>query len=494
MGCISTPKQPVGPPPPPPALVGVAHFIGTPLTGPMPATAVPIDVKGALGVSVTFVAMRTMPSGPAQSLGSAARFIAVERGGVPVLPTARLTQSSRLASVDDAGQYVQSLESKPNDAITLAAVHGALPAGVTVAFDAGERIEPPPIVAGQVVRRSVKVELFRAAGPDAAKVPLQVALTIEDLVAPPKSNDSTNEPPGTADLSKGQKNPPAPPAPPPAPSVLQRELAIFDRPAAAHDQFALLVPFQFGESWSHALAIVVEIAPGSADAGHQAALAACAEDLSTAAALASTRPYQTPLDNPDWPSFASALESMRQPERARSALVFLSSETGANVCEDVALVAEPAALNALVQGISTKLSAAAGVRTREALAWALDSAAYDLMAQQLSTGKLAPELAATLTLHAGEAGRHPGSVEEALKAVSTAQDFEVRLTAENYIFLEDSSPASRVRAFDWLRAHDRAPANYDPLGPPRQRRAALDKALNPTPSPTAAPATAGGAP
>jgi hypothetical protein len=52
--------------------------------------------------------------------------------------------------------------------------------------------------------------------------------------------------------------------------------------------------------------------------------------------------------------------------------------------------------------------------------------------------------------------------------------------------LEDSSPASRVRAFDWLTARGRAPAGYDPLGTPRQRRAALEHGLS--------TAAAGGAP
>jgi len=35
--------------------------------------------------------------------------------------------------------------------------------------------------------------------------------------------------------------------------------------------------------------------------------------------------------------------------------------------------------------------------------------------------------------------------------------------------------ASRVRALDWLAARGLAPAGYDPLGDPAQRRAALEK-------------------
>ena len=44
--------------------------------------------------------------------------------------------------------------------------------------------------------------------------------------------------------------------------------------------------------------------------------------------------------------------------------------------------------------------------------------------------------------------------------------------------LEDSSPAARVRAYDWLKAHARQPTGYDPLGEAHQRSAAIEKALN----------------
>ena len=45
------------------------------------------------------------------------------------------------------------------------------------------------------------------------------------------------------------------------------------------------------------------------------------------------------------------------------------------------------------------------------------------------------------------------------------------------MYLEDSSPSARVRAYDWLAARGRAPQGYEPLGPARERRRALDAAL-----------------
>jgi hypothetical protein len=139
--------------------------------------------------------------------------------------------------------------------------------------------------------------------------------------------------------------------------------------------------------------------------------------------------------------------------------------------------------------------------------WLLDHAAYNLLADLLNTANMtngAPmpdELAATLANHAGEAGRHPSSMQQILNRVGGRDEFNNRVLAENLIFLEDTSPASRVRAFDWLTARGHAPAGFDPLGTPRQRRQALDAGMNAaaTTAPTTAPSTptaaaAGGAP
>lgn len=90
-----------------------------------------------------------------------------------------------------------------------------------------------------------------------------------------------------------------------------------------------------------------------------------------------------------------------------------------------------------------------------------------------------------LTIHAGEVGRHPATMQDVLKSAADQDSMIVRVTSENLLFLEDSSPASRVRAFEWLSTRGLAPAGYDPLGPARQRRAALERALAPATQPVA---------
>src|SRR3954452_11232400 len=156
-----------------------------------------------------------------------------------------------------------------------------------------------------------------------------------------------------------------------------------------------------------------------------------------------------------------AVESLYWPERRRSALVFLSNQTGARICEDVALVADDATLARMCEPIVTRVNDDPSLHTRAALGWLLDESSFKLLAESLAGGKMPPELEAVLTQHAGEAGRHAGSLDEVMRGTGSRQDLENKLTAENFIFLEDSSPASRVRAFDWLRARGRAPAGYE---------------------------------
>jgi hypothetical protein len=56
-----------------------------------------------------------------------------------------------------------------------------------------------------------------------------------------------------------------------------------------------------------------------------------------------------------------------------------------------------------------------------------------------------------------------------------SDDLYARIIAEQQIALEDNSPAVRVRAYDWLNERGAGPADYNPLGPARERRAAIDK-------------------
>jgi hypothetical protein len=210
---------------------------------------------------------------------------------------------------------------------------------------------------------------------------------------------------------------------------------------------------------------------------HDQAVAQCREDLLKSAESVAARPVVF-VGNSDWPGFENALEAIRQPGTRRAAMVFLASQTGASICEDVALVSDELLLDQLSQNVSQNVTATKDARTRETLGWLLDYTALDLLTKLQVDGKLPPELESVLSLHAGEAGRHASSMEEIMRNLPSRKDLQSRLVAENLIYLEDSSPAARMRAYDWLTAQEQAPADFDPLADNKQRRESLQRALD----------------
>ena len=65
---------------------------------------------------------------------------------------------------------------------------------------------------------------------------------------------------------------------------------------------------------------------------------------------------------------------------------------------------------------------------------------------------------------------------EVVDGATDLAELETRLVEENLNYLQDTSPASRSRAFDWLEARGAAPVAFDPLAPDKDRRAALARA------------------
>jgi hypothetical protein len=137
-------------------------------------------------------------------------------------------------------------------------------------------------------------------------------------------------------------------------------------------------------------------------------------------------------------------------------------------------VADDAALEKMLAGVAQRLTEVApATRSDAKFAAVLEISTLQFLARLLSDNQLPPELGAVLTDYAGEAGRHAGSIEQITNKLTDRKELDVRLIVENRIYLEDNSPASRVRAYDWLKARGQEPKGFDPLASPRDRREAL---------------------
>ena len=321
--------------------------------------------------------------------------------------------------------------------------------------------------------------------------PVQIAVAIEDLAAMRTSGD-TAEAAESKSTTKAAVPPrlrtgkPAPPKPlPAAAQFAQREIAVIDREITGKQAIAITVPLTFGAGSGKAIAVAIEISPGDASTEHLAALSSTMEHLKQSADLVATRPTTLPFGRNETAALRAASESLATTDRLRPTLVYLSGQTGARLCEDVALVADDSVLAKLAEqgkatldgALNAGVTGASAGTDPSAVGWLLDKASFELLGKLLNDGKLPPELSAVLANHAGEAGRNVGSIEEVSRHLTSRQDLDNRLLAENLIYLEDSSPSARVRAFDWLKARGRAPVGFDPLGTPKERRLALEKGM-----------------
>ena len=497
-GCAA--KKPAPPLVGPGARVELTVYSGSALSGPTTQpVAAAADADQAWVVDVSFVALKDMPRAALRSVGAQARLITATQGGQPVLPSTRLTAASRCALGDEAEAFAEVIKSGSlGPSADIAAKRAALLPGMTVTargVDAAATSAP--------AARWSEIAVSRPAG---APAELQLALLMQDLVTPAAPDPDEQTGPDEVDSrdkrqrGRSRRAAPQPAAAAAAPQpVLQRELAVVDRVPVSADgaTAAFVVPTRLAGSGARAVAAIVRVAPASSAPDAAELVDASMKQVGESIERERARTSIVSADVHDSRSYRTVLDSLASPEHRRRSLVYLSDQTGASICLDVAMVADDATLEELSTRVGEATSAAESTAGRDALGWALDRAALALLTARSGTEKVPDELAAVLVAHAGEAGRHSGSLEEVLAGAATKRDLDARLVAENYIFLEDNSPASRVRAYDWLRARGRAPEGYNPLGPNRERRDALERALaQPVPpaQPAAATAANGGQP
>jgi hypothetical protein len=435
-----------------------SHYAGTPLSGARPI--VP-DVTGAIDastVSVKWVALAAAPASVQQYFAARCRLIVAGRSGSPILSSPDLTRSVLFCENEQASALeTQYTGAATIDSAPIAAFAAALPSKVTAVFSASPANPTPP-------HDDWTVRLARGATDPTA---IELALQIE------RDPSTTTQP-----------------------ASVMSETAVIDRTLVrGEDHLAIFIPARFSDSTARVLAAFIDIsAAPSADL-----LANCQDHLKASADLAGRQPTTAVVEGAASAAYESALAALAEPSQRRAALVFLSAQTQAHICEDTALVADEGLLAKLAGLIEQRAGGVSESSSDADLAWLLDRAAFQLLvaidtpggtaiaatAPATSTTSTAaqtplplpPELKAVLTVYAGEPARHAGSLDDIARDAASRQDLENRLTAENLVFLTDSSPASRVRAFDWLKARKLAPPGFDPLGPPRQRREALDKAL-----------------
>lgn len=263
---------------------------------------------------------------------------------------------------------------------------------------------------------------------------------------------------------------------------MRREALLLDAaPEPGGPPFVVNLRSPFSSGGPASLAIVVRLetakeARRRLGAGFDAAIKRAQEDLTAAqlAPLARARwslPHELQLKQA-----ARALEIPSEAQALRRALAALGMTTGARFTADFAL----AAPDELVRDLAEALLApgnrlvVAHFETQESLRDALEMRTLAFVAPRVGDVDFPIELDAVLTRHLGEVGRDSIAIDELARTARGVDGIHRMVVAMNLEYLRFPSPSSRVRAFDWLRVHELAPAGFDPFAPAAERKAVLD--------------------
>jgi hypothetical protein len=158
-------------------------------------------------------------------------------------------------------------------------------------------------------------------------------------------------------------------------------------------------------------------------------------------------------------------------ESPRGTLNYVAAQAGASLTSELSLVADARMLDLLVQQVVKTVGDSTDkdgvLRPAEEIALALERASADVLlaVRNSANDSLSGPVLGTLDSYAGEVGHQPDSLLAVIRQSSTVGDLATRLMAENVIYLDDSSPPARVRAYDWLKGRGVDLDGYDPLSP-----------------------------
>jgi hypothetical protein len=423
VGCASQKPAPLASPR---LTVNQTHYLGDAVSGPQAGKPPADPVAGAMVAHVQFYAATEIATDKLDPLGTGARLVLSPRDKEPMLATSRLTATARWGTSSAAESFATQLDvAPPKQVVKWRDTALLIPLGVTTAVDASD---------------------------DPGHQSLRLLISNE-----PKAQ------PSQCEISLGSESE----------QVVLRAL-----PVGNGLTVALAIPFEPTGSPAKFLAAIVSVSPPPTD--HDASFAAmvdtCNKDMQRENAAAEQRLKQRLTAQPTgtWPAFDAARQAAQDPKARRAAMVYLAAQAGADFSRNAYLVADDAALSRMLDDVAKRVAAdQSSDRSDAALAWLLDCSTCQILAKSLSGNQLSPQLQTVLTDFAGEAGRNPSSMDQITRNLTSRADLDKRLLTENRIYLEDGSPAARVRAFDWLKSRGKAPNGFDPLGSPRARRDAL---------------------
>jgi len=450
----------------------VSYFAGSPMSGHTPVDPNSLHVEESLAVTMSWAAIKQLPTNFLNPAESQTRMITVFPAQRPVAPVAQLTRGTRIGSIEDAEQFIDRITNDgSNGGIFLGRLHGVLPQGITTSFRFAEKnpidSRPPDGFEIQIFNRSQTGRGETEEPP--AKPSLEIALVAtgklkQDNVTNHENVESAEEEDRDSDL-KGEE--------------VQTKETVFlrTRPFKERDQFAIILSSPFSAEETKAFAVIIDVRPPPNEgrigvAMHALYFNQCLEYLARGGVQDRVMHGKQP--DTEWSGLEDAIQSLQSPINGRRALLHLAQQTNAPLVKDIALSGTEIVVGRLSQAVTNEYLSGS-VNDSEMLGWTLERTAYSLLANLLSTDQATPELEAVLVRHIGQVGRHVSTLEELIASAASIEELQRYVVRENFIYLEDISPAARTRAFEWLLARGEAPDGYDPLAPLKERRVVLNR-------------------
>lgn len=437
-----------------------------------------LHIEGSPEITMMFLAMNQWPQTTLEPVEAQAQMITVLPASSPVMAVAGLLRRARIGVVQNESQILGQAPKRGEDVfLSRTTLQSVLPADVGASFRVWDR---PQADSGAIPRLEIQVRQGPAQEQGTEGRPTTVASLEISLVATGELQEAALPETGSAASSgKGQAQ-----STPAASGMLATEtISLKPQNLPEQRRWAVILPSPFQLDGISAFAALIEVMPapqkGTAEAvAYETLLRKCQSSLQIAAEENSEQ---------KGPQFAAgrrgledALRLLHSLTQRRQTLLYLARETGSPLIEDVALSATEVVIDRLAYAVTTECESGPAWETGT-LGWRLQKTAYLLLVELMSAEQMRPELEAITMRYTGEVGRHPAVLKEMVADATSGEDLEQRLFLENFIYLEDISPAARTRAFEWLATKGRAPKGYDPLASLKERRSILNQVLQEQP-------------
>jgi hypothetical protein len=451
----------------------VSYFGRPPSSGNTTADSDLLHRDGSLGITVTFLALNQWPESTLEPVEAQIQMITVLPTSSPVTAVAGLLRRARIGVVQNEAQLLEHAP-KGREVVFLsrAMLQGVLPTDVGTSFRVLDR---PQADSGAIPGLEIQVRQ-RPAQERGTKQHPTTGPSLEIVLVATGELKETALPEADSITSSGKQQAQSTPA---ASRMLTTETtSLKPQNLPQQGQWGVILPSPFELDGIAAFVALIEVMPappkGTIEAvAFETLLRECQDSLQAAA---ENSEQKGPRFDAGRRGMEDALRLLQSLTQRRQALLYLARETGASLIEDVTLSASEVLIDRLAWAVTNECESNPAWETGT-LGWRLQKTAYLLLAELMSAEQMWPELEAIAMRHAGEVGRHPAVLKEMVTDATSSMDLEQRLLLENFIYLEDISPAARTRAFEWLATKGRAPKGYDPLAPLKERRSVLNQVL-----------------